>query len=125
MNQRRGMKQLFAAVAFVAALAFAQPIEALEHYSFKHIDSSMGLSSSNVKCIAEDSYGFMWLGTKNGLNRYDGVNMRLLDCYDEELNQGNNNIGALYEDENKMLWVGTDRGIYIYNPHTDRFRKAV
>lgn len=125
MNQRRGMEQLFAAVAFVAALAFAQPIEALEHYSFKHIDSSMGLSSSNVKCIAEDSYGFMWLGTKNGLNRYDGVNMRLLDCYDEELNQGNNNIGALYEDENKMLWVGTDRGIYIYNPHTDRFRKAV
>lgn len=117
--------QLRLIVLLLAALAATEEANALDNYSFKHIDSSTGLSSSNVKCIVEDSYGFMWLGTKNGLNRYDGVNMRLLDCYDEELKQGNNNIGALYEDENKMLWVGTDRGIYIYNPRTDRFTKAV
>lgn len=46
------------------------------NYSFKHIDNSLGLSLSNVKCIVEDSYGFVWLGTKNGLHRYDGIDMR-------------------------------------------------
>ncbi|MGN1245990.1 MAG: two-component regulator propeller domain-containing protein [Muribaculaceae bacterium] len=116
---------LSAAVAIIVALTVSFEAFAGENYSFKHIDSSQGLSSSNVKCIAEDSFGFMWFGTKNGLNRYDGVRMRLLDCYDEELGQGNNNIGALYEDENKQLWVGTDRGVYVYNPRTDRFTKSV
>lgn len=91
------------------------------NYSFKHIDNSLGLSSSNVKCIVEDSYGFVWLGTKNGLHRYDGIDMRRLNCFDYEAKQGNNNIAALYEDEHRRLWVGTDRGVYIYDPRSDRF----
>lgn len=41
-------------------------------YSFYHVSSEDGLSASNVKAILQDSYGFMWFGTKNGLNRYDG-----------------------------------------------------
>lgn len=93
----------------------------LGEYSFKRIDGSFGLSSSNVKCVTEDSYGFIWLGTKNGLHRYDGFNMKRFNCFDYNKKQGNNNIAALYEDENKMLWVGTDRGVYIYNPIKDTF----
>lgn len=91
-------------------------------YSFRHIDGSNGLSTSNVKCVLRDDCGFMWFGTKNGLNRYDGYDIRQFNCFDHEQNKGNNNIGALYEDTDKNLWVGTDRGIYIYNPHTDSFR---
>lgn len=89
-------------------------------YNFRHLDTSDGLSANNVKSIVRDNLGFMWFGTKNGLNRYDGSAMRVFECYDEELGCGNNNVGALYEDENSMLWIGTDRGIYRYNPHTDR-----
>ncbi|MDE6854817.1 MAG: hybrid sensor histidine kinase/response regulator, partial [Muribaculaceae bacterium] len=89
-------------------------------YSFRHLDTSDGLSANNVKSIVRDSLGFMWFGTKNGLNCYDGSGMRVFECFDEELRCGNNNIGALYEDENSMLWIGTDRGIYRYNPRTDR-----
>lgn len=89
-------------------------------YNFRHIDSSDGLSANNVKCILHDSLGFMWFGTKNGLNRYDGSTLRVYECYDQELNRGNNNIGALYEDEDSTLWIGTDRGIYRYDPHADR-----
>lgn len=81
----------------------------------------MGLLSSNVKAIYEDSNGFMWLGTKNGLNRYDGHNLKLLNCFDPESGSGNNNIGALCEDGSHNLWVGTDRGLYKLDLHTDKF----
>lgn len=104
-----------------SALLAACPAYATGNYSFKRIDNTFGLSSSNVKCVAEDSYGFIWLGTKNGLHRYDGLDMRRLNCFDHKKKQGNNNIAALYEDERKMMWVGTDRGVYLYNPKTDTF----
>ena len=97
--------------------AFSLPAK---QFNFRHIDSSDGLSANNVKCILHDSLGFMWFGTKNGLNRYDGSTLKVYECYDEERHCGNNNIGALYEDENSMLWIGTDRGIYKYDPHADR-----
>ncbi|WP_302951661.1 hybrid sensor histidine kinase/response regulator transcription factor [uncultured Prevotella sp.] len=104
-----------------SVLLAACPAYATGNYSFKRIDNTFGLSSSNVKCVAEDSYGFIWLGTKNGLHRYDGLDMRRLNCFDHKKKQGNNNIAALYEDERKMMWVGTDRGVYLYNPKTDTF----
>ena len=88
-------------------------------HNFRHLDSNDGLSANNVKCIVRDRLGFMWFGTKNGLNRYDGSKIKVYNCYDEALGRGNNNIGALYEDENSMLWIGTDRGIYRYDPHAD------
>lgn len=104
---------MFTALPLTGAHAAAQ-------YNFRHIDSSDGLSANNVKCIAHDRLGFMWFGTKNGLNRYDGSTMRVYECYDQDLQCGNNNIGSLYEDENSILWIGTDRGIYQYDPHGDR-----
>ncbi|NDV58041.1 two-component regulator propeller domain-containing protein [Bacteroides sp. 519] len=93
------------------------------NYYFTHINGENGLSASNVKAILQDSYGFMWFGTKNGLNRYNGTSILQLNCYDPETETGNNNISALFEDKDHKLWVGTDRGIYIYNPAEDVFRQ--
>ena len=50
----------------VVMLLVAVPLKGYGQYSFNHVDYNVGLSSSNVKSIAEDSYGFIWLGTKNG-----------------------------------------------------------
>lgn len=94
---------------------------AYQHYAFKQIGSNDGLSSSYVKAIAQDSNGFIWFGTKNGLDRFDGISLRTFYCRDEEAARGNNNIGAIYEDKNHNLWIGTDRGVYIFNPHTESF----
>lgn len=91
------------------------------NYYFSHISSEDGLSESQVKVILQDSYGFMWFGTKNGLNRYDGTSIQTINCDDYITGTGNHNISALFEDENKKLWVGTDRGVYIYDPVYDRF----
>lgn len=90
-------------------------------YSFKHITSADGLSASNVKSILRDSRGFMWFGTKNGLNVYDGKEIDHLRCFDREKKHGNDNIGALYEDKNGLIWIGTDRGVFIYDPMMSEF----
>lgn len=90
-------------------------------YSFTAIGNEAGLSSNCVKSILQDSYDFMWFGTKNGLDRYDGLTVRHYNCYDEKSRRGNNNIGALYEDKEKTLWVGTDRGVYKYDPMSESF----
>jgi len=91
------------------------------NYYFSRVDGESGLSQINVKVMIQDSYGFMWLGTRNRLNRYDGITNKVFDCFDPVLNKRNNNISSLFEDKNKHLWVGTDKGIYIYDPVYEKF----
>ncbi len=88
---------------------------------FAKIKSQNSISQSNVKAIIQDSYGFMWFGTKNGLNRYDGYCFRVFDVDDYEMGCGNHNISALYEDCEKKLWVGTDKGVYLFDPVKEKF----
>lgn len=108
----------------VLMLAITLQVEALPravNYSFNHIGTNEGLSSSYIKAITKDSNGFMWFGTKNGLNRYDGKTVKNYSCYDYVNNRGNNNISSLYATPDGGLWVGTDRGVYIYDPKNDTF----
>lgn len=91
------------------------------NYYFSHISGENGLSQSNVKSIIQDSYGFMWFGTKNGLNRFDGTSIVQMNCDDFVAGTGNHNVSALFEDKDRQLWVGTDRGVYRYNPELDLF----
>lgn len=82
----------------IALLAMSLNGIAARVYSFTAIGNNEGLSSNCVKTILRDSYDFMWFGTKNGLDRYDGRTIRHYNCYDTKQCRGNNNIGALYED---------------------------
>ncbi|MDE6079258.1 MAG: response regulator [Duncaniella sp.] len=94
---------------------------AYDHFAFRNIGSDQGLSSSYVKAIAQDSNGFIWFGTKNGLDRFDGISIKAFDCHDHEASRGNNNIGAIYEDADSHLWIGTDRGVYKFDPTREKF----
>ena len=89
-------------LVLTAVAAAAAPIR----FSISKIDNSDGLSSNNVKAIHRDRFGFMWFGTKNGLNRYDGLSVRRFNCYDPTTRRGNNNISSIFE-RNDSLWVGT------------------
>ena len=106
-------------------LCFTMAIHASDsgfsNYYFSHISVENDLSQSNVKAIVQDSYGFMWFGTKNGLNRFDGASIVQKNCDDYVAGISNHNISALFEDKDRMLWVGTDRGVYRYNPASDIF----
>ena len=105
---------------FFSALALSVSLYASE-YNFYNINSDLGLSQNNVKSIYQDSNGFLWFGTKNKLNRYDGISVKIFDCYDYQLQKGNNNIGAIFESSDKKLWLGTDKGIYIFDPVYESF----
>lgn len=88
-------------------------------YYFRTHDTRAGLSHNTVNVILQDRQGFMWIGTKDGLNKYDGVSFRVFRKENSAL--GNNLITALHEDLNGNIWVGTDAGVYIYNPKTEEF----
>lgn len=90
------------------------------HY-FRCITKKDGLSQTDVKAIIQDNYGFIWFGTRNKLNRYDGNTIRVFDCFDRESGMRDNNISSIFEDTSRNLWVGTDNGVFIYNPVTEKF----
>ncbi|MDR0698942.1 MAG: response regulator [Tannerella sp.] len=116
------MKRLFLQITLMSFFMLSEAqTSIIAGYYFSRVSSRSGLSQINVKSIIQDSYGFMWFGTRNLLNRYDGTNMKVFNCYDPILGQGNDNISALYEDKNKQLWVGTDKGIYIFDPVNETF----
>jgi ligand-binding sensor domain-containing protein/DNA-binding CsgD family transcriptional regulator len=76
-----------------------------------------------VKCILQDSKGFLWFGTQDGLNKYDGYNFTIYKPDpDAPHSLGHYNVNALYEDDSGMIWIGTDMGgLNRYDPREDRF----
>ena len=81
------------------------------HFDFDHIGSNQGLSQSNVLCIMQDSRGFMWFGTWEGLIKYDGYKITV---YQNDLLKpnsiSNNYINGISESKNGDLWVATNSG---------------
>ena len=94
-----------------------------QDYYFKHYHVENGLSNNSVNCSMQDKKGFLWFGTINGLNRFDGYRFRIYRRdHDDSASIGSNFIRCLYEDKKGFLWVGTNKGIYIYNPHSEKFK---
>jgi ligand-binding sensor domain-containing protein/signal transduction histidine kinase/CheY-like chemotaxis protein len=72
--------------------------------------------------ITQDKKGFMWFGTRNGLNRFDGNTFKVFKSkLSDSSSIGSNSILSLYEDEKESLWVGTYKGIYIYDAREEKF----
>lgn len=90
---------------------------------FERISVQQGLSQSAVTCIIQDDQGFMWFGTQDGLNRYDGYKFSVYKKNtDNEYSISNNFITCLYEDKEKNIWAGTSGGgLNKYDRRTDRF----
>ena len=88
---------------------------------FKHYGVQNGLSQSTVYTIMQDRTGFIWIGTKEGLNRFDGTSFKIYRAYNDEHSLQSDFITSLYEDVDGNIWVGTDIGVWIYNPMTDSF----
>lgn len=96
------------------------PASAQTGYAFKHIDTNDGLSQSTVYSILQDRTGFIWMGTKVGLCRYDGSFFKVYSHNNSKL--GSDFVTSLYQSEDGLIWVGTDQGVWLYTPSTDSFR---
>ncbi|WP_229209288.1 hybrid sensor histidine kinase/response regulator transcription factor [Dyadobacter sediminis] len=91
-------------------------------YYFKSYKVSDGLSGNATGDIIQDKKGFIWIASRNGLNRFDGNSFRIFRSREgDSTSLGSNSVFTLYEDQNEKLWVGTHKGIYLYNPVTDQF----
>ena len=94
-----------------------------QHTDFLTIGVENGLSNSSVTCIIQDSIGFLWIGTKHGLNRYDGTNFKLYSP--KQPNQIGNDISVLHIDSRNRFWVGTNSdGLFLYHALTDQFQQV-
>ena len=97
--------------------------------TFHHLYVGTGLAQQCILAIAQDSSGFLWLGGKYGLTRYDGVNFREYPVNKDDSGAlGSSQVGQLLYDTRHQLWVGTRYGLYRYDPENDRFirfRKGV
>jgi signal transduction histidine kinase/ligand-binding sensor domain-containing protein/DNA-binding response OmpR family regulator len=111
-------------------IIFFAIIISLKAYSqdnrFSHITSKDGLSQSEVYCFLKDSRGFMWFGTLDGLNKYDGYS---IEIYNTELGNknslSNNTIRSLAEDTNGRIWIGTDDGLNMYSPEKEMITQII
>ncbi|WP_159086074.1 hybrid sensor histidine kinase/response regulator transcription factor [Flavobacterium faecale] len=87
----------------------------------KNISISNGLAHNGVTAILEDSKGYIWIGTYDGLNRYDGYEFSIYKNSVDTDVLVNNRIRTLAEDKKGNLWIGTDEGISIFNYTKEKF----
>ncbi|HSC36343.1 MAG TPA: two-component regulator propeller domain-containing protein, partial [Chitinophagaceae bacterium] len=93
-----------------------------QFYYFRHFQVENGLSNNAVICSLQDKKGFLWFGTKDGLDRFDGYSFKVFRSDpDDSGSIGSNFIHSLYEDPQGVLWVGTEKGLYRHNATTESF----
>lgn len=116
------MNHLRFVILFLFCLA-AGPLQGADgDFHFRHYTNKNGLSHNTVYCSLQDHRGFMWFGTDDGLNRFDGYTFQV---YRSRPSQPgaliHNRIVSLFEDSQQRIWVCTEAGVCFYDYRTDRF----
>jgi signal transduction histidine kinase/ligand-binding sensor domain-containing protein len=115
-----GRKTIFT-ILFLIESAFVTIIG--QDVKFEYITPDDGLSQASVGCLLQDKDGFMWFGTMNGLNKFDGF--RFMKYYHnpaDSTSVAGNQIDCIFEDSHGELWIGGDGGISVYNRDLDVFK---
>src|ERR1700753_4023776 len=118
------MNKFLSAVFFLLFFTGASRAQ-LPDIKFDHIGVREGLPENQVKALKQDSYGYLWMGTQNGVVRYDGYNYKVYQLGSPALNQlALTSINSIFEDAEKRLWISTfQNGIFRYDRHSDTFRQ--
>ncbi len=121
MQNCSGFKLL---VIFFAILCYANALHGFQDMRFDHLTDADGLSNNSITAIARDRVGFMWFGSYNGLNKYDGkgvISYRYIPGDDTSIKD--NHITCLFNDSSGELWIGTrNGGLLQYDFEIDGFR---
>ncbi len=115
------MRKLSAYIFFFwPFLLFAQP----DQIFFKHLSTDQGLSQGLVNCLLKDQEGFIWAGTQDGLNRFDGYQFSIFrNEPGDATSLSNNYIWTLFEDTDGKIWIGTyGGGLCSFDKKTERFQ---
>lgn len=115
---------VFTSFVFCSVLSFPQPLPA--KLNFEKLTIENGLSSSAIYAIHQDKTGFMWFGTENGLNRYDGYNFTIFKHNRDDVNSiADDYTWDICEDKDGKLWFATNDGLDKYDPLTGKFTHFV
>ena len=116
------MKKMF---LLISILMLALSGTAQYHFSFSHYTSDNGLSQNSITAVMKDHKGYMWFGTRDGLNRFDGYNFTLFNSKpDKKLSILSNRILTIKEDKWGSIWVKTyDEIIYRINQSTEELTR--
>lgn len=108
---------------FLSLILCAGKVSSRQYINFDFIKQSKGLSSNSVTSIYKDSQGFLWIGTINGLNIYNGrefISFTHSSYIPNSLT--NNQITCISEDHEGNLWIGTEKGLNLFDRETAGFR---
>ncbi|WP_236582372.1 two-component regulator propeller domain-containing protein [Sphingobacterium spiritivorum] len=113
---KRVIFNLVVCILLVTSVVQAQPTY------FKNYQTNDGLSNNTITSITQDQQGFLWYGTRNGLNRFDGNRFKIFRHEVSDLRSiGSSSILSLLTDKKGAMWVGTTQGVYLYNPVQENF----
>ena len=94
------------------------------NYQFKRITTEDGLSQNIVRTVIQDRFGYMWIGTDGGLNRFDGDGFILYENdADDPTSLSSNQVWAILETRDGSMWIGTDDGLNRLNPGSRDFTR--
>ena len=115
------MKKLF--ISIIVSLLFVQVFAQKQSLLFEQVSMVDGLSQVNVSSIMQDTTGFMWFATQDGLNCYDGYTFKVFKPSPQNGNSiSSNRISCLFQDSKGKIWVGTiGGGLNLYNPLNETF----
>lgn len=109
---------IFLVFLFTQAVVLAQD----QKLRFKHYSIDNGLSQNTVYCLLEDKEGIIWIGTEDGLNKFDGYSFTAYKHRNQNPNSiSHNQINDLYEDKSGRIWVATSDGLNVFDKKTDSF----
>ncbi|MFR5270520.1 MAG: two-component regulator propeller domain-containing protein [Hoylesella buccalis] len=96
------------------------------NYKFFHISSQQGLPHQQVQALVQDYHGNIWMGTRNGLARYDGYSIK--NYFNEPhkpSSLSHNFVKSLFLDRKHRVWVAHSKGVSLYRPATDDFENFI
>jgi ligand-binding sensor domain-containing protein/methyl-accepting chemotaxis protein len=110
----------------ICIYSFSRPFLMLsQEYKFDHITTEHGLSQATINCIYQDKKGFIWVGTNDGLNRYDAYSFIVYkNNPNDSLSISGNSIISIAEDDLSNLWIATrNDGLNYYDREVDKFKR--
>jgi len=121
------MRHLLFCLAFTLLPGWVLPAAGQSLFSqarFEHIGTAQGLSQSSVICLHQDAYGFIWIGTRDGLDRYNGYTFDTFRPNGSPKGLRGNHIKDIAEDKQGNLWIATQHGLSRYDYRMSEFENV-
>lgn len=112
---------LLAALALTKASSLCAQFATFE---FENLALERGLPNNRIRCIFQDSRGFLWIGTENGLARYDGQGFKIYSNIPGDTTSiSNDRVLVIFEDRLQTLWFGSAYGLNRFDRYTEKFKR--